>query len=208
MSPKPCWKPLWALQGQRAQGNGAQNCAKQHQQLLLHPSVPACPCASSKRVSLDWPNRVLELSQQHCQWEGTSLLQQTQVVVQGLASSGPRRKNSTSENTTCSTQWFFVTSKLHFYGNETGISEKLKNSRNLWVLRIFVDFFLKGCFRIVACDELTTALIPVPLCQCREKVEKTRSEVEARKKGQMGGRCFKVLFLFLCILLWFDRWKI
>jgi len=46
------------------------------------------------------------------------------------------------------------------------------------------------------CDELTTtpfACSPVPLGGRRQR---NRSEVEPRKKGGMGGRCFKIWFYF------------
>lgn len=42
------------------------------------------------------------------------LSEQTQSVVQGLASPRPRSKSSKSENTTCSMRCYFVTSKLHY----------------------------------------------------------------------------------------------
>lgn len=54
------------------------------------------------------------------------------------------QKSSTSKNTTCFMQYYFVISKLRYCGNETEIPERLKNSRNLWVVRIFVDFFKKA----------------------------------------------------------------
>ena len=47
------------------------------------------------------------------------------------------------------------------------------------------------------CDELTTTLIPhPPVLISGEEVEKIRSEVVPRKKGGVGGRCFKIRFYF------------
>lgn len=40
------------------------------------------------------------------------------------------------------------------------------------------------------CDELTATLLPQLLG--KEKVERTRTEAEPRKKGGVGRRCFKI----------------
>jgi len=54
------------------------------------------------------------------------------------------------------------------------------------------------------CDELTIVPIPSPLAPLGGRRWRNVSEVEPRKKGGMGGRCFKIQFYFLIILLWFD----
>ena len=47
------------------------------------------------------------------------------------------------------------------------------------------------------CDELTTTPIPRPPAPLRwEEVEKIGSKVKPRKKGGVGGRCFKIWFYF------------
>ena len=48
------------------------------------------------------------------------------------------------------------------------------------------------------CDELTQTPIPRPPAPLggEEEVEKIGSEVEPRKKGGVGGRCFKIWFYF------------
>jgi len=46
------------------------------------------------------------------------------------------------------------------------------------------------------CDELTTAPIPRPPALLRGRRERNRSEAEPRKKGGVGGRCFKIWIYF------------
>jgi len=46
------------------------------------------------------------------------------------------------------------------------------------------------------CDELTITPIPCPPAPLRGRRERNRSEAERRKKGGVGGRCFKIWFCF------------
>jgi len=48
----------------------------------------------------------------------------------------------------------------------------------------------------VTCDELTITTIPCPHAPLRARRKKNRSEVEPRKKGGVGERCFKIWFYF------------
>jgi len=47
-----------------------------------------------------------------------------------------------------------------------------------------------------ACDELTITPIPRPPAPLRGRRERNGSEAEPRKKGGVGGRCFKIWFYF------------
>ena len=50
---------------------------------------------------------------------------------------------------------------------------------------------------VTMCDKLTTTLIPRPPVPLRKGGGRDiRSEVEPRKKGGVGGRCFKLCFNF------------
>jgi len=46
------------------------------------------------------------------------------------------------------------------------------------------------------CDELTVTPIPHPPAPLGGRRERNGSEVEPRKKGGVGGRCFKIWFCF------------
>ena len=50
------------------------------------------------------------------------------------------------------------------------------------------------------CDELTTTPIPCSLCHWGGGGREIRSKAEPGKKGGVGGRCFRTLFLFLISL--------
>jgi len=47
-----------------------------------------------------------------------------------------------------------------------------------------------------ACDELTATPIPRPPALLGGRRESNGSEVEPGKKGEVGGRCFKIWFYF------------
>ena len=51
------------------------------------------------------------------------------------------------------------------------------------------------------CDELTVTPIPRPPVLLGGGGREIRSEVEPRKKGDVGGRCFKFCLYFLITLL-------
>jgi len=46
------------------------------------------------------------------------------------------------------------------------------------------------------CDELTVTPIPCPPVPLGGWRERNKSEVEARRKGGVGGRCFKIWIYF------------
>lgn len=79
---------------------------------------------------------------------------------------------STSKHRACSLSFYFTTSKLHYYGNEAGISAGLKNSRKPWRTLLIFFFFLN-----MAVLEMTDAEIlkTGKSCTCTFTTEECQS---------------------------------
>lgn len=122
VSPGVSWKLLWALQGQRPQGNGAQNPTNQH--VLLY----FCLCQVSDRPKHTIPRHPRLAASPAAGlcicWRRSSLWWCSEGLSRDLE---PRARMS--KHATCSLRCYFATPKLHYYGNEADSSARLKNSR-------------------------------------------------------------------------------